>query len=538
MFEYTEQELDVLREYCGRDTKNSIQSLKSFLGIGGDNKAINTYLSIGQIPYYIDTREELRSFLDDIETLYGIACKYGASHDFPSIPLYREEKYYNDIVGSWHWVDGKAPARQWVTSSFKSFSMSRGESEQFNNGDEFETHKLVIDGKSKTSSQDNRKIPFINVNELLGSGGSYDYWQSDEKEIIIPPYLELDIDPETSVFPKGPKNFRNSINDFHFTVTPNTRNPRTVKRQKSDGKTPETYDPEKHGLTDAEMDLFLELLKKRDRSPKEQEALSKLNDRLINYTMARCQTIRKFYMEQVLIAGNYISKQALEKYVSLGISFEHKRDPILTEEDIIQSDQKIKEIEIREAMGLGALYNDYSAREKSLRTIRQKGVEIVDTNDLQTSENIRDILDSTSLESGSIQVARLLAQHGMVERVDGVLSVGDIVTTLGQQYTGFLYNKIQRREKTDEVIIITLNDVIKEIKYYQDLLGITESDAKEIIGLHNLKKSELEAMGMIFDGQAKPQEPGFSPEDIAKALEDIQGTSPFAIPTKSSEERQ
>lgn len=64
--EYSEYELDILKEY--------IEEIET---------EVNKYLLSGEIPVTIKNTTQMKDFLNKIEILYGIACKYGVSHDIP-----------------------------------------------------------------------------------------------------------------------------------------------------------------------------------------------------------------------------------------------------------------------------------------------------------------------------------------------------------------------------------------------------------------------------------------------------------------------
>lgn len=64
--EYSECELNILKEY-----------------IETDETDVNRFLFAGEIPATIKDVAQLKVFLDKIEVLYGIACKYGVSHNIP-----------------------------------------------------------------------------------------------------------------------------------------------------------------------------------------------------------------------------------------------------------------------------------------------------------------------------------------------------------------------------------------------------------------------------------------------------------------------
>lgn len=89
---YTTEELDVLREYTGRDTvtrNKKTNNLSAYLGIkNAGNNDINSFLGNNVLPDFVRSGAELKSFLNDIEVLYGIACKYGSSHDIDRTTLY------------------------------------------------------------------------------------------------------------------------------------------------------------------------------------------------------------------------------------------------------------------------------------------------------------------------------------------------------------------------------------------------------------------------------------------------------------------
>lgn len=422
--EYTQRELDVLREFASRDTigPSSKNALNSFLGISdAGNQDINSYIAKGTIPYTIHSKKDLQVFLTKIETLYSIACKYGASHDFPQRPLYREEAFYNNIVGDYDYRVDLPRKREWVSEAFKSFSKSRSESSAFSKG-EFESHKLMLHGSSTDTK---RKIPFIDVNKLLGE----DHIFAGESEILLPPFQNFLVDTTASIIPRNLQNFSDYLNDFGITVTEEMRNPYTVSNQKTDGKDISKYSSQNFDVTDAELELIIELNERAhsDDNPlttEESTALEKLIEKLRNYTMTRCRSIYKMHMEHPLILGNYITEEAATTYgpiLDSTSSLIDRQETIYTKEDF---DKTYSYLDFYSEFMMG------SAKYKTLRDY-----EFIDLTKGIPSKVLTSVLNSGH-KSGNREMVQALATKGLI--LDEVLAFDGKITPEGLKHLSYL----------------------------------------------------------------------------------------------------
>lgn len=454
--EYTEEELDVLREYAKREKKQESteneSSLAAYLEIKeAGNENINLFLSKGIIPGHVINGEDLRNFMSKIETLYGIACKYGKSHTFPEKSLFREESKYNEIVGNYDYRVDRPREREWVPDSFKSFSKKRSETDQFKYGDEFSSHKLVLTGTNKGKSN---KIPFIDVNHLLGEN----HISSGESEILLPPFQEFKVDKSASIIPqKGTETSINDPrNDYQLYVTENFRNPMNVKNQKSDGKELSKYNSDDNGITNAEMDLIVELTRKETSkteqiTEEESQTLAKLKNKLKTYTMTRFKSIQKLYMEHVLVAGNKIVKGALQQYPGItsfiqGKSPKERAEQIITVEDFRNDDLGIM---------MGMLRTPTPGLMRY--SVLDKGYELISDNEV-SQELVDSVLNSGNRE-GNKEITKLLSKRGLI--MDEVLTVGNQITPQGMKNVGFVASAYNPKE-ANQIITVEAKDKIFE----------------------------------------------------------------------------
>lgn len=464
--EYSEIELDVLREYAGRKKSSSNKnSLADYLGIAQNgNESINQYLATGKIPYTIQTVTQFKDFLYKIEILYGIACKYGASHDYKWDYLYREEKYYNDIVGDYDYRVDKPRKREWIANTFKSFSRNRGESDVFKI-DEFGSHKLVIDG---CTDQTSRKIPFIDVNKLLSDMDLF----SDEKEILFPPYQQYIVSEDSSCIPKPgtTRNISVPENDYHLTITPNTRDPRNVVKQKSDGKEINEFHSKDCDVTDAEIKLYLEYYQKDKITSVEREVFEKLRYKLQNYTMTRCKKIHKIYMEKPLLIGNNVTDIGIDQYPGV-MNDEPDSEIIITLDEV---KEKIRnDVSNMIGWGIPSLFDEYYTRLPKYE--QQKKYNIIKKNDINL-ELVYSVLDSNH-RKGNYDFVRKLAEKGLL--IDEVLAYDGYITPKGLENMDYVFcSCFKDKGKSEPITFIEAKN-----KYLNDSLSslyhITLSDLIE-----------------------------------------------------------
>lgn len=488
--QYTQRELDVLREFAGRDTigPTSKNPLNAFLGINDNgNENINAYLAKGIIPRTIDSREELQDFLSKTETLYSIACKYGASHDFPRTSLYREEQFYHDIVGNYDYRTDLPRKREWVSEAFKSFSKSRSETDAFSKG-EFGSHKIVITEVDKSAKG---KIPFIDVNGLLGREHVF----ADEKEFLLPPYQMFSVSPDSSIVARNPRNFRSPENDFELKITPQTRSPYTVSKQKSDGNDIHTYSSKSHDVSDAELELIVELNKKannRDSSltPEESITLGKLIDKLKTYTMTRCRSIYKMQMEHPLVVGKYVTKEAASRYggiFSATDTLRERQERIVTKEDIEEKNEEFD------------FYYSFIYRRANYENL--KNYTIVDESTGFLPQMLTDALDSGH-RAGNAEMVRELAEKGLV--LDDVLAYKGKITPKGLDNLGYLHAATYGERGKAEPILL------EDRKKTEDLLDL------DIFLIGSIYDLEKEGFTVLQDDDPKTKASSIARDSLAR----------------------
>lgn len=295
---YTGEELDLLRLYTCREQKGNIQyreKIDEVLEINEfSNSVVNTFLGkAGKTlpPYGVQKGSDLRDFLRQIEVLYGLACRYGASHELPK-KLYREGNLYNatDEVS-------KEKEEVWITNSFTSCSTSRGETDSFKaNG----SQKFCI----LPSEQDlkSKKIPFIEVNDVLNESHVY----NGEKEIILPPFLMMFIENQENTTLQEQLDVNPEKNDYIMHVTGKMVNPYINNRIRP-------FDCEIDDMTDEEFNLLVSSLQKNgEKTSEEEQYLSYLLCKMQNYLITRCRTINSLYMENPIIIDGRISQSNFE----------------------------------------------------------------------------------------------------------------------------------------------------------------------------------------------------------------------------------
>lgn len=170
---YEKKEIESLEFYTSR------KSHRCF-----DYEEINEFLRFLLNPndfykwVYIDYTK-IKEILNSVEKLYCLCCKYGKHHDIPRI-IYRQEHHYNDII-----KHTDKNLNRWSSESFLSFTKTLSEIDRF----KFDENAKVITASVNNSDIKNRKIPFIDVTDILGE----DKYLKDEQEILIPPFTLMEI---------------------------------------------------------------------------------------------------------------------------------------------------------------------------------------------------------------------------------------------------------------------------------------------------------------------------------------------------------
>lgn len=174
---FTEEELDILEQYTSRKLPKKFRSsLSEILKIPeNDYKQINAFIGTGfknTVSASITNSKDFREMLRNVELLFSVACKYGSTHSLPR-QLYREDSNFEEVNNS-----------SYSNSTFKSYSRNDLETSIF------KTNKTT---HISASIESDVRIPFIDVNAILGSHG-----YSDEKEIILPPFLVCNVKDNSS----------------------------------------------------------------------------------------------------------------------------------------------------------------------------------------------------------------------------------------------------------------------------------------------------------------------------------------------------
>lgn len=296
------------------------------------------------------------------------------------------------------------------------------ESGAFSKG-EFGSHKVVV---NDCDDYEAKKIPFIDVNKLLGR----DDILSGESEILLPPYQMFIVSPESSIITRNPRDFRDPSNDFEIKITQKMRNPYTLSKQKSDGKDIHTYSSKDFDVSDAELELIVELNNKAINTsspltPEEDAVLSKLTEKLRIYTMTRCKSIYKIQMEHPLIVGKYITPETASHYGNLlnsTSSLRKQYERIYTKEDLARYDDNY--------MGL---YSSLMSGLADYRTL--KNYTIINKAEGFSPQIINDVLNSGH-RTGNREMVRALAQKGLI--LDEVLAFDGKITPKGLENLSYL----------------------------------------------------------------------------------------------------
>ena len=167
--EFEDKEIEILEYYTSRKSHKYLdyEEINKFLRYLFDSKddGIGVYFNSAKVI----------GMIEGIKNLYSLSCKYGLSHDIPP-KIYRQDYHYRNILSH---KDIKSNI--WIAESFLSFSKKLEETEQFKAA---EHSKLVIATVEDANMQP-RRIPFIDVTDILGKD---EYYDRDEMEILIPPF--------------------------------------------------------------------------------------------------------------------------------------------------------------------------------------------------------------------------------------------------------------------------------------------------------------------------------------------------------------
>lgn len=175
VLDITEEELESLRYYTSRK-RAGILDMREYGPTNDFLRKINRGIK-SSLPSMFRSAEEFENYLEHIDNLLSLSCKYGATHEIPVI-LFRGYNGASRIKSESKMT--RYGENSWMSDQFLSCSRSEGETRTFS---ELET--MVISTSDGYASM--KQIPFIDVNNLLGSSQFY----GDEKEILIPPFVEI-----------------------------------------------------------------------------------------------------------------------------------------------------------------------------------------------------------------------------------------------------------------------------------------------------------------------------------------------------------
>lgn len=135
------------------------------------------------------TLDDYRIMLRDIDNLFSVACKYGFTHELPeSIKRGDPFAYRMDRKGTNNWLSDKMLSCS--TGDVSQFSYTTGRNGRI-------TNSTIITFSFSEKDRRERKIPFINVNDILKEGDVF----NGEKEIILPPFFETLVTGRETIVP-------------------------------------------------------------------------------------------------------------------------------------------------------------------------------------------------------------------------------------------------------------------------------------------------------------------------------------------------
>ena len=173
--EITEEEKLSLEYYTSRKNDQSFGN-KDYSAVNKFLRQITNNSKPATITAFMSSPEDLKDVLKNIENLFSVACKYGATHDLPP-RIFRGYDGASKVI-----TDSKKDnyrVSRWEADQFLSCSRSEGETRAFSN---LEVMCMDIDDTHIY----NHEIPFIDVNQVIGSDQMF-----DEAEILLPPFLDL-----------------------------------------------------------------------------------------------------------------------------------------------------------------------------------------------------------------------------------------------------------------------------------------------------------------------------------------------------------
>ena len=189
IYGYTDQELEALEYYTSRKERE-------FLKTELDYKNVNAFLRFLSIKDLKECEEPLdrmsteimgvegvKEVMGSVEALYSLACKYGTTHTIPEV-IYRGDDNASRMLKNKQKI-GNDVNYSWETDSFLSCTKSEGEIQNFLHSGKGVAITIMPESKSRNE----RRMPFIDVNDLLGSNQDF----GDEKEIIVMPFLSMEV---------------------------------------------------------------------------------------------------------------------------------------------------------------------------------------------------------------------------------------------------------------------------------------------------------------------------------------------------------
>ena len=402
---FTDKELKALTEYLKPDGRKAIDGFLTT--ISSDSPGI-------RIPDSVTSGSDLRKFMGQIEDLYALLCKYGATHELPAEAFVLED---DDKFG-----DGKGGLH--IEPRFKSLPVKK-----YNYEKDIGSY-IPTDNRRIKNGYEPFHIPFVNLRDVLVEEG--------KDEILFGP------------------------NQGYSYQDKKDRRQVIVEEVKSVPR----YSEKKHGISDAELDVCVEYLRSStsDLSSQEFDYLRKMSAKMHTFMDARLETIRSMSMDKVLQVGDVITKKGMDytdylKKISDAMGEVPSPEMIITEEDLRRDREAFEVLK----SGLG--FTDATSFD-SLTELRKRGIETMPQNRELSTEDLKIILNAR-IKSGNKDFVRLLATRGLLP--DEVLSVGNTLTPLGVDHASFLQHEVGSLTTEErEGIIVTdayREETIKNLCY-------------------------------------------------------------------------
>ena len=232
------------------------------------------------------------------------------------------------------------------------------------------------------------------------------------------------------------------------------------------------------------MELIVELYYKENKSRKETITFNKLMKKLQNYIITRCMTIRKLYMEQVLLAGNFVTLDGF-KYAGY-INHSHQYDHFDHCEDVITV--KDVEREENELAKMGFYHSYKGCNYEDIFDLEKRGIIFERGESHGISQEIVDQVLNKNKNIGNMELTKMLAEKGLI--MDEVLAIGLYITPKGYENLEYLSIFVDASHIAENRII-TVFDVER---FYNDMRDFFR-DFPMTSNYYDIMK--LEQLGMV-----------------------------------------